>query len=371
MHTAFVYTNKYFSYDYGISHPLRIERLQLTYEVCRAYGLFDLPQADNVETIAATEAEVLRFHRADYVGALKRAGKGEISHAFEFGLGPGDNPVFPGLWEWSLLHTGASLQCARLVADGKAAIAFNIAGGLHHAHAGRASGFCYVNDPVLAIYHFLDRGKRVMYLDIDAHHGDGVQWAFYDTPEVLTVSFHQDGRSLFPGSGSVNEIGRANGTGYCINVPMLAGTDDDVFWCGFKHLIPRLMEDFKPDVLVSQLGVDTFAGDPLAGLELTTQGFSRVIAYLTKHTSAWVALGGGGYNLSNVARAWTLAWAIMNGIDLPDQLPPEIADSGAMGFFGDRSLRDKEHKSRRQGQCQKHMDGCLKYLENTVLSLIA
>jgi len=370
MPTAFVYTDKYFSYNYGIRHPLKIERLQLTYELCRAYGLFQLPQANNLETVAAAETEVLRFHKADYVEVLRRASNGKINHAFEFGLGPGDNPVFSGLWEWSLLQAGASLQCARLVADGKATIAFNIAGGLHHAHAGQASGFCYVNDPVLAIYHLLDRGKRVMYLDIDAHHGDGVQWAFYDTPEVLTVSFHQDGRSLFPGSGNVNEYGRGKGTGYCVNVPMLPGTDDDVFWGGFKRLFPRLMEAFRPHVLVSQLGVDAFVGDPLANLELTTRGFSRVIAYLTKHAPAWVALGGGGYNMSNVARAWTLAWATMNGIDLPDELPEEITGSGAMRFFCGQSLRDDEHKSLRQRQCQRHMEACLEYLENNVLSLI-
>jgi len=371
MPTAFVYTDKYFSYDYGINHPLKIERLQLTYELCRAYGLFQLAQAETVETMMAAESAVLRFHEADYVNALKRASTGEINHAFEFGLGPGDNPVFSGLWEWSLLHTGASLQCAQLVAEGKATIAFNIAGGLHHAHAGQASGFCYVNDPVLAIYHFLDRAKRVLYLDIDAHHGDGVQWAFYDNPEVLTVSFHQDGRSLFPGSGSVNEIGRGEGTGYCVNVPMMPGTDDDVFWSGFKRLVPRLMEAFKPDVLVSQLGVDAFVDDPLASLELTTGGFSQVIAYLTKNAPAWVALGGGGYNMSNVARAWTLAWAIMNGIDLPDELPEEITRSGAMRFFRGQTLRDHEWKSTRQKRCQEHMETCMEHLETNVLPLIS
>ena len=370
MATAFLYTDKYFSYDYGISHPLRIERLRLTYELCDAYGLFRLPEAGLVETQMPSESAILRFHGEDYVDVLKRAGAGDISHALEFGLGPGDNPIFSGLWEWSLLHSGASLQCAQLVAEGKVSIAFNIAGGLHHAHTRQASGFCYVNDPVLAICHLLDKGKKVMYLDIDAHHGDGVQWAFYDTPDVLTVSFHQDGRSLFPGSGGVNESGRGEGAGYAVNLPLLPGTDDDVFWQGFETLVPRLMDVFQPDVIVSQLGVDTFVEDPLANLDLTTHGFCQVIDYLTKKAPAWVALGGGGYSMSNVARAWTLAWAIMNDVSLPDELPEAMPQSG-MRFFNDRKLRDVEHKGPRRMECRRYMEACLSYLEENVLSLIS
>ena len=297
---------------------------------------------------------------------LKSASHGEISHKFAYGLGPGDNPVFTGLWEWSQLHAGAYLQCAQLVSEGEARVAFNIAGGLHHAGASQASGFCYVNDPVLAIYHFVDKGKRVMYLDIDAHHGDGVQWAFYDDSRVLTVSFHQDGRTLFPGTGGLNEIGRGNGMGYSINVPMLPGTDDHVFWEGFSSVVPRLMAMFKPDVVVSQLGVDTFQDDPLAALELTTHGFCRVIAYLTQHAPAWVALGGGGYNASNVARAWALAWAIMNGADLSDELPKSMAGLLSTGGSRGGRLRDREHKSRWREQPQEHMQTCVKHLEKHV-----
>jgi acetoin utilization protein AcuC len=369
--TAFLYTEKYFAYDYGLSHPLRIERLQLTYDLCKAYGLFELPDADLVETRAASESEILRFHTRDYVEALRRAGRGEINMDLSHGIGPGDNPVFPGLWEWSQLHTGASLQCAELVSEGKTRIAFNIAGGLHHAGAGRASGFCYVNDPVLAIDHMVDQGKRVMYLDIDAHHGDGVQWAFYEDANVLTISFHQDGRTLFPGTGGLSEIGRGEGAGYAVNVPMLPGTDDHVFWEGFTRVVPRLMETFKPDVVVSQLGVDTFRDDPLAALELTTRGFCKVIAYLIEKAPAWVALGGGGYNASNVARAWTLAWAMMNGLDLPDDFPEAMAKSVLTGRSPGQKLRDPEHESRWRDQCRKHMEGCVRYLDKNVFAKIS
>jgi acetoin utilization protein AcuC len=335
MKTAFLYTEKYFEYNYGASHPLKIERLRLTYELCTAYGLFGLSGTDLIETRPASESELLRFHAPEYVEILKRASCGQISGDFSSGLGPGDNPVFPGLWEWSRLHTGASLQCAELVSGGKARIAFNIAGGLHHAGPRLASGFCYINDPVLAIYHFVDRGKRVLYLDIDAHHGDGVQWAFYEDPGVLTVSFHQDGRTLFPGSGRLTETGRGKGLGYAVNIPMLPGTDDQVFWEGFGSVVPALMDLFNPDVVVSQLGVDTFLDDPLAALELTTNGFCKAIAYLTERGLPWVALGGGGYNPFNVARAWTLAWGIMNGVDLPDDLPESMVKPlSAQGLAG-------------------------------------
>lgn len=366
MKTAFIYTDQYFAYHYGAGHPLKIERLRLTHDLCEAYGLFDLADAAMVETKPASEKDLLRFHSRDYIDVLKKASCGEISSAFRYGLGAGDNPVFPGLWEWSLLHAGASLQCAQLVAKGDAAIAFNIAGGLHHAHMNRASGFCYVNDPVLAVCHLLSEGKRVLYLDVDAHHGDGVQWAFYGNPRVLTVSFHQDGRTLFPGTGGVMEMGEGKGTGFAINVPMFPGTDDAVFLEGFDWLMPRVMERFKPDVVVSQLGVDTFVNDPLANLELTTHSFLKVIRYLRQETSAWVALGGGGYNVGNVARAWTLAWAEMNGIELPDLLPDRMKNGFRDVFSGER-LRLPEHKSDQQEACRKYMDHCLEYLEKMVL----
>lgn len=368
--TAFFYTDRYFSFDYGASHPLKIERLKLTYELCRAYGLFELPGAKLLETEPASEADILRFHTPQYVEVLKRAEQGLSDGNYAHGLGPGDNPVFPGLWQWSLLHTGASLQCARLVSSGQARIAFNIAGGLHHAAANRASGFCYVNDVVLAIYHLLDQGKRVLYLDVDAHHGDGVQWAFYGDPRVLTVSFHQDGRTLFPGTGAASEKGRGEGLGYCVNVPLYPGTDDEVFWKGFEAVVPRLFEAFRPDVVVSQLGVDTLESDPLAHLEMTTNGFSKVARYLTDQAPAWVALGGGGYDLGNVARCWTLAWAIMNRVDLPDELPdpvrPVLARLGACHG----KLRDAPHRSHWHDRCLEHLDHVLRYLEEDVLPRI-
>ncbi|MBN1614380.1 MAG: acetoin utilization protein AcuC [Deltaproteobacteria bacterium] len=367
MKTAFVYTHRYFDYTYGTSHPLKNERLRMTHDLCGAYGLFDLPDTTLVETVPATEEEVLRFHKPDYIAELKKASRGLVYENFLYGLGPGDNPVFPGVWEWSLLQSGASLQCARLVAEKQVRIAFNIAGGLHHAQEDRASGFCYVNDPVLAILHFIDQGYRVLYLDVDAHHGDGVQWAFYDDPRVLTLSFHQDGRTLFPGTGGIAEMGKGKGEGYSVNVPMLPGTDDDVFWQGFVNIVPRLLEAFRPDVIVSQLGVDTFRDDPLANLELTTNGFCKVVSYLREQAPAWVALGGGGYNVDNVARAWTLAWAGMNGVELPEELPAcRIQGMATEG----RKLRDVPHSGYSQARCAQRIEECIRYLEANLFPIL-
>jgi acetoin utilization protein AcuC len=370
MKTTFVYTEKFFAYDYGASHPLRVERLRLTYDLCRAYGLFDLPDAALIEARPASEAEILRYHMPEYIEVLRSASTGQTAGNLLYGVGPGDNPVFPGLWEWSQIHSGASLQCAELVSGGKTGVAFNIAGGLHHADAKKASGFCYVNDPVLAICHLVDKGKRVLYLDIDAHHGDGVQWAFYEDPRVLTVSFHQDGRTLFPGTGGLGEIGQGEGLGFSVNIPMLPGTDDHVFWEGFEAVLPVLMERFNPDVIVSQLGVDTFVDDPLASLELTTNGFCKAIAYVAEQERPWVALGGGGYNPANVARAWTLAWAIMNGVDLPDELPESMLEPlSAQGCRGSE-LRDSEHQSSWHEKCRSWMEKCLEYVETNVFPQI-
>lgn len=340
---AFVYTDEYFKFDYGSSHPLRIERLKLTHDLIKAYGLLGLPDLIIEKTVPAGQPQVETFHRPEYLDMLKRCSRNECAsgEALAFGLGPGDNPVFPGVWEWSLLTTGASLQCARLVADGRADTAFNMAGGLHHAMSGRASGFCYINDAVIAIQDLRAKGLRVAYVDIDAHHGDGVQTAFYDTDDVLTVSMHQHGRTLFPGTGFVYETGQGRGQGYAVNMPLYPGTDDEIFLKVFQDLVPDLIFAFKPDVLVTQLGVDTMRADPLTNMSLTNRGFGRAVGLFKETGLPWVALGGGGYNVVNVARAWTLAWAIMNDIEPPDELPESFTKLIRGQGYGEERLRDE------------------------------
>jgi len=341
MRTAFIYTDRYADFDYGMAHPLKILRLKLTYELIRAYGLLSLPSMRLVETREATEEELSLFHSRDYLDILKRGSQGSpVGDSFMYGLGPGDNPLFEGLWEWSLLASGASIQSTQLVVEKEADIVFNIAGGLHHALGDRASGFCYVNDPVIVILRLLNRGKRVAYIDIDAHHGDGVQGAFYGTDRVMTISLHESGNFLFPGSGFEHEMGEGEGMGFSINVPLHPFTDDETYLWTFEEVVLPLIEGFKPEVMVTQLGVDTFYSDPLAHLCLTTNGYSKVIEKLKDISLPWVALGGGGYEVANVAKAWTLAWAIMNDVDLNDDLPQTFKEIGRRLGFRGNTLRD-------------------------------
>jgi acetoin utilization protein AcuC len=223
-------------------------------------------------------------------------------------------------------------------------VAFNYSGGLHHAHPARASGFCIFNDVAVAIRRLIRRGVRVAYVDIDAHHGDGVQAAFSDTDQVLTVSLHQDGRTLFPGSGFVDETGRGAGEGYSVNVPLPPHTDDEIYLWAFRQVVPPLIRRFEPDVLVSQLGVDTHYRDPLTHLALTTEGHETLIQELAALAPArWLACGGGGYNLDVVPRSWTLAFGVMSEQSFPDALPDSYRTR-----YGGRRLRDREGPALRE-----------------------
>jgi acetoin utilization protein AcuC len=273
MKTAFLYSDDFAGYSYGPTHPLKPYRLKLTYELIDAYGLFSLPDAKVIKADMAQENDMLLFHEKDYIEALKAANNGELTPgAQSYGLGPGDNPVFDGVYDWSSLITGASLQAADLVARGECDIAFNIGGGLHHAMARRASGFCYLNDPVVAIMSLLKRGKRVAYIDIDAHHGDGVQEAFYATDRVLTISIHETGTILFPGTGFENETGKGEGEGYSVNIPMPPTADDELFLYAFDEIVPPLLNTFTPDFVVTQLGVDSFHGGTVRDPEYSADG---------------------------------------------------------------------------------------------------
>lgn len=341
MQAAFLYTDDVSRFDYGAQHPLKPFRLKLTYELVRACGLLNEGDPRTIAPSPAPASDLLAFHTPDYLAVLQASNSGVPDpRAAGFGIGPGDNPAFPGMYDWSALIAGASLLAADLVDTGVFPAAFNSSGGLHHALAGRASGFCYINDAVLAIRRLADRGRRIAYIDIDAHHGDGVQDAFYDTDRVLTVSLHETGRTLFPGTGFENETGAEAGAGLSVNIPLPPGTDDELFVHAFSSTVPVLLEKFRPDIVVSQLGVDTFRTDPLAHLNITTNGFCEVVGMLKGLAPKWVALGGGGYDIANVARAWTLAWAIMSDTVAPEAMPTDFLDRYRDAGFTDAALRD-------------------------------
>ncbi|MBI4635229.1 MAG: acetoin utilization protein AcuC [Candidatus Rokubacteria bacterium] len=339
--TALIHSDAYTRFDYGPAHPLRMERLGLTWRLMEAYGLTRGPGIAVHFAEPAEESAIEPFHERPYLEVLK-ASEGGVAPgaAARYGLGPGDNPVFPGVWSAARLVAGGSLRAAQLIAGGEVERAFHFAGGLHHAMPARASGFCYVNDAVLAIQHLRARGLRVAYVDIDAHHGDGVQWAFYGDPSVLTISTHERGDYLFPGTGFVEETGTGAGVGYAVNLPLEPYTDSEVYLPAFEAVVPPLLEAFRPDVVVAQLGIDSHLTDPLTHLALDIQGFARAVARIAALAPRLLALGGGGYDLQNVARAWTAAWAVLNGVELPPDLPPSFAADARRYGFRSGSLWD-------------------------------
>jgi acetoin utilization protein AcuC len=315
-------------YDHGPQHPLRPERVLATWELIEACGLLRRPDVATLSCRAADDAELGLVHTEAFIDATRRAGHDEPGPWARFGYGPGDNPIFPDMHEAGALVAGASIVAAETVHAGTALHAFNAAGGLHHAMPSRASGFCVYDDPAVAIAWLLARDvPRVAYVDVDVHHGDGVQAIFDDDPRVLTVSIHQSGDTLFPGTGFVSERGRGDAEGTKVNVPLLPGATDEAWLTAFRELVPPIVKAFGPHVLVTQLGCDTHATDPLAQLRLTTRAYRETASMLhgLAHEVAggrWVATGGGGYQWARVVpRAWTIAFAEMSDADLQDELP--------------------------------------------------
>ncbi|MBI3649216.1 MAG: acetoin utilization protein AcuC [Actinobacteria bacterium] len=317
-------------YDHGPQHPLRPDRVLLTWDLIRAYGL---DAASNVHVLRAEPAadDVIGLvHTPQFIDATRRAGQGEEGDFSRFGYGPGDNPIFPRMHEAGALVVGASVAAARAVWEEGFDHAFSAAGGLHHAMPARASGFCVYDDPAVAIAWLLGRGAgRVAYVDVDVHHGDGPQAIFYAEPRVLTVSIHESGEYLFPGTGFPEERGAGAAEGTKVNVPLPPGTGDAAWLAAFREVVPARVREFRPDVLVTQLGCDTHATDPLAHLRLTTGAYREAakILHALAHEAAggrWVATGGGGYQWARVVpRAWTIYFAEMAGAldGLPDELP--------------------------------------------------
>lgn len=318
---AFIYSTELEKHRYPPEHPFNTVRGKRVRETVNSMGLLS---ASNVREVAPAPAERIvlkKFHSARYLHALRTASRGRWdAEALEMGIGTQDCPVFPGLYEYTVLAAGGTLVASNLILSGDAEIAFNPSGGFHHAGPERASGFCYVNDMALACLVLAEHGKRVLYLDVDVHHGDGVAYAFYDRRDVMTISFHEDPRTLFPGTGFADEIGTGEGKGYCVNVPLPVGTYDQVYIKAFEAIALPLIKAYDPDVFVFELGADALAGDPLAHLHLTNNVYAEIINHLLSFNKPIVATGGGGYNVDNTVRAWALAWSIFCGADADQHL---------------------------------------------------
>jgi acetoin utilization protein AcuC len=338
---ALVYADELLTYDFGKHHPMAPHRVDLTIRLATAFGVLDRLRVQTPEPLS--DEALLRVHTQDYVDALIAASANPRGH-YGHGLGGPDNPTFPGMHHASKRIAAASVTAADLVADGQVLHAANLMGGLHHAMPNRASGFCIYNDAALAIAELLDAGhERVAYVDVDVHHGDGVERVFADDERVLTISLHESPMTLFPGTGRSDDVGGPNALGFAVNLPLPAGTGDARWLRAFDAVVPQLLAEFAPTVLVTQQGADAHELDPLAHLNLSVDG--QRAAYVRLHDLAhslangrWVVLGGGGYaTVDVVPRAWTHLLAITTGEPLvPSTRLPESYLAHVASRFGRR-----------------------------------
>ncbi|XP_070396419.1 histone deacetylase 1-like isoform X1 [Dermacentor albipictus] len=309
------------NYYYGQGHPMKPHRMRMTHNLILNYGLYR--KMEIYRPHKATQEEMTKYHSDDYIRFLRSIRPDNMSEYNKqmqrFNVGE-DCPVFDGLYEFCQLSTGGSVAGAVKLNKQATDIAINWAGGLHHAKKSEASGFCYVNDIVLAILELLKYHQRVLYIDVDIHHGDGVEEAFYTTDRVMTCSFHKYGE-YFPGTGDLRDIGAGKGKYYAVNFPLRDGIDDESYESIFQPLISKVMEMYQPSAVVLQCGADSLSGDRLGCFNLTLKGHGKCAEFVRRYNLPLLQLGGGGYTIRNVARCWTYETAVALGVDIANELP--------------------------------------------------
>jgi acetoin utilization protein AcuC len=333
MRTPLIYGPECRRYDFGGGHPLNSTRLELTVALIDALDMLEGGASGIVAPRIATDDEIAMLHSSDYIAAVRALSDDpNIAAGRRYGFGPGDNPPFAGMHEAAATIVGGALVAAEGIADARFEHAFHVSGGLHHAMRSLVAGFCVYNDVALACEFFRRRGWRVLYVDGDAHHGDGTQALFYHTPQVCTISLHESGEFLFPGTGFVDETGTDAGAGYNVNVPLLPATDDLSWIECFDLVVPPIARAYRPDVIVSQHGCDTHRSDPLTNLGCTTrtaEHFATRMHDLAHELCGgrWLATGGGGYDIWRVVpRAWTLVYGVISHHVVGDAVPQEWVD---------------------------------------------
>ncbi len=343
MRSAFLHSQQFSGFRAYRGYPWLFKRSEATYKLCKKLNLFGHDWMSIHAPKPASTQDILSFHTKEYVTILKKANKAVFREEWlRHGLGTTECPVYEGVYDYHALATGSTLLGVELISRGSADIVFSPTGGFHHAGKDFAAGFCYINDVVIAIKRWLRARKRVLLIDMDAHHSDQVQQAFYGTSRVMCMSFHESGKTLFPfKTGFEDEIGKGRGKGYTINVPLPENTGDDEFSWAFGKIFLPVARRFKPDIVVAALGADVLFSDPFSHLQLTNISFSQALGSIVEVSPKLLALGCGGYVLEDIARTWTLAWAIMNG------LAPKEEDAALFGgvFWGDdlASLKDRPH----------------------------
>ncbi|KAM0790353.1 histone deacetylase (class I) Clr6 [Microbotryomycetes sp. NB124-2] len=310
------------SYAYNLVHPMKPHRILMAHNLVVNYGLDK--QMDMLRPTRASAHEMTRFHTDEYIDFLNRVTPELVeemtANGTRFLIGSEDCPAFEGLFEFCSISAGGSLDAARRLTDGKADIALNWAGGLHHAKKREASGFCYINDIVLAILELLRFHARVLYIDIDVHHGDGVEEAFYTTDRVMTASFHKYG-DFFPGTGALGDVGKGTGKGYAVNFPLKDGIDDESYRSIFRPVMQAIMDWYRPGAVILQCGADSLSEDKLGSFNLSMQGHADCVAFMRTFNVPLMILGGGGYTIRNVARTWAYETGVACGQELPENLP--------------------------------------------------
>jgi len=318
-----IHRPEYAGYDFGPEHPFTPARLAMLLDLIQSLG----HAAPTVAAPAATREEILTVHDEAFVAMVEALDRGESQpEAGRFGLGTQDNPIFPGMDLAGRWLVGGALHGARLLMEGSETRVLQLGGGLHHAQKDRAAGFCLYNDLAVAIRAMVDHGWRVAYLDIDLHHGDGVQNLFYDQDRVLTLSLHETGHYLYPGTGHIHELGTGAARGLSLNVPLEPFTESESYLEAFEAVVPRALEQFAPHVLVVQAGADAHFADPLGDLALTTQAFEtlyrRILQLAGEHTQGRALFTlGGGYEAQVVARVWTILYLTLMERPIPEALP--------------------------------------------------
>ncbi len=359
-------------YEYEPSHPFKPLRAKLMNELLNRYGLIFEQNQRIIDPPVMAEELLYLFHSRDYIELLKKGEKGEFDvEMLRAGLGTQDNPVFKAMYRFALLASSGTYQGAMMLYRQEARLVFNPFGGFHHAGRNHAEGFCYINDIAVAITDLTRKGWRVAYVDIDAHHGNGIQDAFYETNRVLKISLHESGETLYPGSGFVGEIGARAGMGYNINVPLQAESDDEVYLYAFEAIVPPLLETFKPDIVVACIGCDTHKDDPLAHLNLTSNGYKKAVSIINDLSPRVLALGSGGYNVFKTAALWTLAWATFCGLE------PRDLHSGLVGgmMYGPESDAGRLDESpyvltgHEKEQCMIQAERVVDFIRETVFPL--
>ncbi|CAH2094028.1 unnamed protein product [Euphydryas editha] len=319
---AYFYNADVGNFHYGPGHPMKPHRLSVTHSLVLNYGLHKKMQI--YRPYRANAHDMCRFHSEDYIEFLQNVTPQNIQtyskDLLHYNVGD-DCPVFEGLFDFCSMYTGASLEGAMKLNNNACDIAINWSGGLHHAKKFEPSGFCYVNDIVIAILELLKYHPRVLYIDIDVHHGDGVQEAFYLTDRVMTVSFHKYGNYFFPGTGDMYEIGAESGRYFSVNVPLKEGIDDQSYVQVFKPVISNVMEFYRPTAIVLQCGADSLAGDRLGCFSLSTRGHGECVKFVKNLNVPTLVVGGGGYTLRNVARCWTYETSLLVDENISNELP--------------------------------------------------